>query len=257
MGSYGTVSFNKINGYTYAIKDFNDTAESLREYIIVSQLKHETISHPLGYGINTKLCITYQNADYDMHKYISSIYLSGRSLDERLILSYTCQLLIAVDYCHSQMVAHFDIKPQNILLFKDGSLKLTDFGSSRYVHFPITEKYESLTTCSYAPPENLNSESNIISMPFSVDMWSVGCVLVEMWTGTRLFDGDTKHNILQKITSFSSEVKDNKLMNIAPRMSSGAVDLTLRLLEIDPQKRLSSDEAINHPYIQNFLEDIN
>ena len=95
------------------------------------------------------------------------------------------QLLKAVQFCHSQSIIHRDIKPENILLSKDGVLKLCDFGFARSWSAGL-KLSPYVSTRWYRAPELLVGD--VFYGP-GVDIWSVGCMFVEMLTGIPIFPG--------------------------------------------------------------------
>jgi cyclin-dependent kinase-like len=95
------------------------------------------------------------------------------------------QLLKAIHFCHSQNIIHRDIKPENILLSKDGVLKLCDFGFARSWSMGL-KLSPYVSTRWYRAPELLVGD---VCYGPGVDIWSVGCMFVEMLTGIPIFPG--------------------------------------------------------------------
>lgn len=98
------------------------------------------------------------------------------------VRSITRQVLTALDYLHSIGLIHCDLKPENILIrsLSKCVVKLIDFGSSSFVHDPHSSYVQSR---SYRAPEV------VVGMPYGqkIDLWSLGCILVEIYTGRTLF----------------------------------------------------------------------
>jgi serine/threonine protein kinase len=97
------------------------------------------------------------------------------------------ELLEAVDFCHSLGILHRDLKPQNILVSREGELKVADWGLARTFRVPNAEKTQEIVTLWYRAPEILLGEN---CYTVGVDMWSVGCILAEFITRRPLFASD-------------------------------------------------------------------
>lgn len=118
--------------------------------------------------------------------------------EEEVIKSFLYQLLKGVAYCHSKLVLHRDLKPQNLLISRQGQLKIADFGLARPFGAPVRSYSPEVVTLWYRPPDVLLG-SKFYST--SIDMWSVGCIFAEMVTGRPLASGNTNFDQLLKIQS--------------------------------------------------------
>ena len=92
-------------------------------------------------------------------------------------MSYLWQLLQGIAYCHAHRVLHRDLKPQNLLVNKNGLLKLADFGLARAFGIPIRSYTHEVVTLWYKAPEVLLGTKFYTT---AVDIWSVGCIFAEM-----------------------------------------------------------------------------
>jgi serine/threonine protein kinase len=118
----------------------------------------------------------------------------------------TKQLLVAVEYIHRLYLIHSDIKPENILLksFSRCQVKLIDFGSSCFIDDHLSSYVQSR---SYRAPEVL------LGLPYGqkVDIWSLGCVIAELWTGYVLFQNDSVQSLLVRILGIIGEFPSSML----------------------------------------------
>jgi cyclin-dependent kinase 1 len=114
------------------------------------------------------------------------------------------QMLRGLHFCHVRGVMHRDLKPQNILVSKDGRLKLADFGLARAFVPPIRPFTHEVVTLWYRAPEILLG-CKTYALP--VDIWSVGTILAEMVTKRPLFPGDSEVDELFKIFRFVNALR--------------------------------------------------
>ncbi|ETV97896.1 AGC/PDK1 protein kinase, variant [Aphanomyces invadans] len=152
---------------------------------------------------------------------------------------YMAQLIVALQYIHSNQVIHRDLKPDNILFSEQGHLKVTDFGTAT-----LTDSNEHATkfcgTAEYLSPEVLND------MPVGVgsDLWAVGCILFQMLTGRPPFRGETDFLTFQQILSH-----DSATMEFPAHVPETARDLIRQLLVLNLDARLIDYDAIQaHPF---------
>ena len=106
------------------------------------------------------------------------------------------QRLRGVSYCHQHRVLHRDLKPQNLLINREGALKLADFGLARAFGIPVRSYTHEVVTLWYRAPDVLMG-SRKYSTP--VDIWSCGCIFAEMINGKALFPGNNDDSQLLKI----------------------------------------------------------
>ena len=150
----------------------------------------------------------------------------------------------AIRYCHAQGIIHRDIKPENLLFSsKDMSksvLKISDFGLARFVE----EDVFATTTCGtpgYVAPEIL------MQKPYHVacDFWSIGVVLFILLSGCPPFFDEDNYVLFEKI----KKVQYNFDAPTWENVSEDAKDVIRNLLVADPEKRLTPDQFLNHPWI--------
>ena len=142
---------------------------AIREISILKQLHHPYIVNliDLIHG-EQKLYLVFEFLDHDLKKFLD---LHKGQLSPQLVKSYLYQILSAIKYCHSKRVLHRDLKPQNLLINKEGIIKLGDFGLARTFGIPIKTLTHEILTLWYRAPEILLGQKEY-STP--VDIWSVG-----------------------------------------------------------------------------------
>ncbi|XP_068607246.1 maternal embryonic leucine zipper kinase [Brachionichthys hirsutus] len=149
------------------------------------------------------------------------------------------QIVSAMAYVHSQGYAHRDLKPENLLIDEDHNMKLIDFGLCAKPKGGLT--YELMTCCgspAYAAPELIQGKAYIGS---EADVWSMGVLLFALLCGYLPFDDDNCMLLYRKITS-------GKYDN--PRwLSPGSVLLLNQMLQVEPKRRLTVGQLLDHPWV--------
>lgn len=178
------------------------------------------------------------------------------------IKAWMLMILRGLYECHKLFIIHRDIKPNNILISADGTVKLADFGLTRKLSNDMTVR---AVTRWYRSPELLMGAKDY---GLSVDMWSVGCVFAELFLRIPLFAGDTDIQQLDLVfkalgTPTEKEWPDIQklpgfiefelyprysLSGLLTAASSDAIDLLEKCLTFDPKKRISCDRALKHNY---------
>jgi len=129
------------------------------------------------------------------------------------------QILRGVDYCHSKRIIHRDLKPQNLLVNKNGDIKICDFGLARAFTIPIKTLTHEVETLWYRAPEILLGQK---AYSLGVDMWAIGCIFSELITKRPLFMGDSEIDQIFKIFQFHGTPSEmnwvgvSKLKNYKP-----------------------------------------
>jgi len=125
----------------------------------------------------------------------------------------TQQVLVALEYLHGLQLIHCDLKPENILIKSQsrGEVKLIDFGSSCFIHDHLSSYVQSR---SYRAPEIIIG----CKYDFKIDMWSLGCILAELWTGNVLFQNDSVQGLLARVLGIIGPIpewmfKEGRLVN--------------------------------------------
>ncbi|KAG1312014.1 hypothetical protein G6F64_003362 [Rhizopus arrhizus] len=270
-GTYATVYKGKsrMTGEIVALKEIHLDPEegapstAIREISLMKELKHTNIVRLLDViHTETKLILVFEHMDQDLKKYMDARH----GLDTPTLKSFMYQLLKGIAYCHENRVLHRDLKPQNLLISKHGELKLGDFGLARAFGIPVNTFSNEVVTLWYRAPDVLLG-SRMYST--SIDIWSAGCIMAEMYTGRPLFPGTTNEDQLQKIfrilgtpseqtwpgISQLSEYKQphviypqQNITQVLPNIDVCGLDLLNRMLQYQPQLRISAKDALNHSY---------
>ncbi|CAN1157322.1 Mitogen-activated protein kinase 4 [Linum perenne] len=289
-GAYGIVcaAMNSETREEVAIKKIGnafdnriDAKRTLREIKLLRHMDHENVSWfsflykdiirpPQKENFND-VYIVYELMDTDLHQIIRS----NQQLTDDHCRYFLYQVLRGLKYVHSAHVLHRDLKPSNLLLNSNCDLKIADFGLARTTS-ETDFMTEYVVTRWYRAPELLLNCSEYTA---AIDIWSVGCILGEIMTRQPLFPGKDYVHQLRLITELIGSPDDNSLgflrsdnarryvrqlpqypkQNFAarfPESSAGAVDLLEKMLVFDPNRRITVDEALCHPYLAP-LHDIN
>ena len=199
-----------------------------------------------------------------------SIILNAQQLTDNHVQIFTYQILRAVKYLHSVGIIHRDLKPANIAVNKNGEIKIIDFGLARLAGNEMTGY---VVTRWYRAPEVL---LNWMHYNQAVDIWSVGCIMAELLTGKALFPGNDHIDQLKKIMNLVGTPSPSLLAKISedarnyilelkvmPKqdfyqrfvgISRLAIDLLEKMLDLDPDTRITAEGALAHGYLQAYAD---
>ncbi|KAI9025078.1 MAP kinase [Phycomyces nitens] len=290
QGAYGVVCAAKdtSNDEQVAIKkvcrifEKNILAKrALREVKLLKHFNgHENITSIIDMDIVNlqdfnELYLVQELMEADLHQIIRS----GQPLTDAHFQYFVYQICRGLKYIHSANVLHRDLKPGNLLVNADCELKICDFGLARgYSDNPESSAgfmTEYVATRWYRAPEIMLSFQNYTK---AIDMWSVGCIFAEMLGGKPLFKGrdyvDQLNQILgilgtpdeetlRRVGSDRAQVYIRSLprmpripfQNLYPRANALAIDLLNKLLEFDPSRRITVEEALAHPYLSAYHDE--
>ena len=155
------------------------------------------------------------------------------------------KLFSACNHMHAQGVVHRDIKPENIMMTKQGELKLIDFGLSQRQNKKQNDVNSIAGTPYYMAPEVLEGRFDSKS-----DIWSLGVIFYVFMCGYLPFQGDTRNEVFYKIVNGKYHFNHNEF-NYCSKESK---DLIEKLLEVDPLKRFTAAQALQHPFFQRNLK---
>ena len=174
-------------------------------------------------------------------------YLDGRTLKELLVrngpppipiaIDYARQILQALGFAHRNGIVHRDIKPHNIVVGRDGRLKVTDFGIARSGASQMTEAGSIVGTAQYLSPEQARGAP----VDPRSDLYSLGIVLYEMLTGKVPFTGDAPVEIAMKHLSEVPEPPSEQRPEVPHELDA----VVVRALAKDPEQRYHSAEEMD------------
>ena len=240
-------------------------ATALREITLLKGLRHENVVQ-LKDIVNeaNRLYIVFELASSDLKKLMDEY---STPLAPDLVRSYTTQMLKGLAYCHSRGIMHRDIKPQNLLVTKDGYLKLADFGLARTFTPILRPLTMEVITRWYRAPEIMLGCSTYTT---AVDIWSTACVIAEMSNKEPFLPGDSEIDQIHKTFKLMGTPNEEVMPGVTalpywrnnfpewpsldisiklPNLDEEGVDLVEQLLTYNPRNRLTAANALKHPYL--------
>ncbi|XP_032995991.1 cyclin-dependent kinase-like 3 isoform X3 [Lacerta agilis] len=287
-GSYGTVMKckHKETGHIVAIKIFYEKPEksvnkiAMREIKFLKQFRHENLVNLIDViKQKKKINLVFEFID---HTILDELQHYSHGLDNRRLKRYLYQILRAIDYLHSNNVIHRDIKPENILVSQTGITKLCDFGFARTLAAPGDIYTDYVATRWYRAPE-LVLKDTTYGKP--VDIWALGCMIIEMATGNPYLpsssDLDLLHKIVTKVGNLTPHLQNIFIRSPVfsgmvlpevqhpksarkkyPKLSALLADMVHACLQMDPADRISSADLLQHDYftrdgfVEKFLPEL-
>ncbi|KAI8818964.1 kinase-like domain-containing protein [Fimicolochytrium jonesii] len=242
------VRLKHSTGRYYALKAIkkHDVVKMKQDKQVMNE---KNILRNIDHPFIVELYHTFQNPTY---LFMTMEYVAGGDLfsylrkaqrfSEEASRFYVSEVLISLEYLHTNKIIYRDLKPENILLDTTGHVKLADFGFAKVVN---------KTTQSFCGTPDYISVEIVVNKPYTkaVDWWSLGVLVYELISGKTPFGDESSDRIYDNIQS--GRIKWH------PLIKGHAKELIRRLLDIDPEKRLGSNgdgaEIKQHPWFKPVI----
>ena len=232
-------AYDSIDDRAVAVKILRD--EHMENDELLRRFRNESkaiavLSHP---NIVKVYDVSFnEDIQYIVMEHIDGITLKEYIEQQKVLrwkeaVHFTVQILRALQHAHDKGIVHRDIKPQNIMLLEDGTIKVADFGIARFARasqHTVTDK--AIGSVHYISPEQAKGELS----DEKSDIYSIGVMLYEMTTGTLPFDADSPVSVALK--QIQSQAKRPREIN--PDIPEGLEDITIRAMQKDPARRYQS-----------------
>ena len=225
-----------------------EAVEQLEQEVeLLSRLQHPNIVRYVG--ISRESRALYIFLEYVPGGSIASLLSRFGAFEESVISVYTRQILIGLDYLHSQRCVHRDIKGGNILVEKSGRIKLADFGMAKSLVEQVADGGSFKGSAYWMAPEVIRQKGS--GNHPAADVWSVGCTVIEMASGEHPW-GDCSGQV-QAIFKIAST---RELPRVPEQLSPAASEFVLMCLQRDPDARPDSEALLVHPFVVNAQVDV-
>jgi len=264
-GTFGTVyaAMNLDSGYLMAVKEIRlqdpqvipQIANAIRDEMqVLELLDHPNIVQYFGIEVHRdKVCLFME---YCSGGSLAGLLEHGRIEDETVVMIYTLQMLEGLAYLHESNIVHRDIKPENILLDHNGIIKYVDFGAAKVIArqgktrgggatSAVRTNLNSMTgTPMYMSPEVITGSGG--GRHGSIDIWSLGCVVLEMATGRRPWANlDNEWAIMWNIAAGHPPQ-----LPAPDQLGQSGVDFLKKCFERDPGIRPTAAELLQHEWVR-------
>ncbi|KAK4688917.1 mitogen-activated protein kinase kinase kinase, partial [Tremellales sp. Uapishka_1] len=212
-----------------------------REIELLKELQHENIVQYLDSSTDTNHLNIF--LEYVPGGSVAALLNNYGAFEEALVRNFVRQILTGLNYLHEREIIHRDIKGANILVDNKGGIKISDFGISKKVESNLMTGMRanrpSLQGSVFWMAPEIVKQTSYTS---KADIWSVGCLVVEMLTGTHPWADLTQMQAIFRIGSQAKPVTPSDI-------STEAADLLKRTFEIDHHARPTAVQLLDHPFI--------
>lgn len=231
-------AFDNVKKCDVAVKVLKDEFLGNEEFVrrfrneskAIASLSHPNIVRIFDVNFGDRI-------QYIVMEYIDGVTLKefidkAKVLDWKDTVYFTFQILRALQHAHDKGIVHRDIKPQNVMLLQDGTIKIMDFGIARFARDERINKDRAIGSVHYISPEQASGGITDAKS----DIYSMGIIMYEMLTGKLPFDGDTPELVATKQIQALAESP----LKINPDIPKGLVDIIVRAMQKDPSNRYQS-----------------
>lgn len=272
-GSFGSVyaAVNMDTGSVMAVKemrmqDSNSMKQVLKairdEMTVLEMLKHPNIVHYYGVEVHRDRVFIFM--EYCQGGSLARLLEYGRIEDEKVVQVYTMQMLEGLAYLHHMGIVHRDVKPENILLDHLGVIKFVDFGAAKVIANQGRTRQASAGTASISREGGKTKVGSMIGTPMymspevitgankgrqsSIDIWSLGCCVLEMATGRRPWANlDNEWAIMYHIAAGHLPQLPSP-----DQLSPAGQAFLMRTLQRDPRNRPTAVDLLDDPWIMKI-----
>ncbi len=231
-------AFDNVKKCDVAVKVLKDEFLGNEEFVrrfrneskAIASLSHPNIVRIFDVNFGDRI-------QYIVMEYIDGVTLKefidkAKVLDWKDTVHFTFQILRALQHAHDRGIVHRDIKPQNVMLLQDGTVKIMDFGIARFARDERINRDRAIGSVHYISPEQASGGITDAKS----DIYSMGIIMYEMLTGKLPFDGDTPELVATKQIQALAESP----LKINPEIPKGLVDILVRAMQKKPSNRYQS-----------------
>jgi len=244
-GQFGCVyrALNLVTGQIVAIKRIKieeqnkkDIDSLMQEVELLQSLSHPCIVSYYGFILNDEYL--YIILEFVENGSLANTLKSFGNFPEKLIANYTVKILEGLEYLHAKGVIHCDLKAANVLTTKSGDVKLTDFGVSRRLNVMDEKTSAVVGTPNWMAPEIITL-SGIVPQS---DLWSLGCTIIELYTGKPPY-----FDLLPMAALF--HIVEDSCPPLPDGISEELEDFLHICFKKEPEERTSATELLEHKWI--------